>query len=506
MSGRTQTVGLLAATGVVVVVAGVSRASLPIATDDAAQEPGYVVDTTWIRTITQVLSHDSLLGRPTASPGADLAAAYIESLCREIGLQPVGDRYLHPVPLARAHLSPDGTRLTVRGGSGGWERSFTSPASFLPTGALSVNLHGFQGPAVFVGSGPDIINGPSGPVAGRVAVTVDALLAAPAADSLRARGAVGIVSLITDDDARSYVEWFRGPAPLHLSDSIESSFFPALPTVAAWPDVAEAISSMATIGSGATVPLDLHLEIEVQVAFHPEPAGAHNVACLLPGSDAGASDRAIALTAHYDHLGIWEPDETGDSIYNGFSDNAAGVAMLLAIADAVAARQDPLRHSLLLVFPTGEEKGLLGSDYFVARPPWPLDRLLGVINIDAGAPPAPPRSWRIAGGDSSALGALARDVAAVQGWSATTSAATPNSDYFPFWRRGVPAIFIIPGSGPYEGLSADSSQALRDRWDRYHQPGDEWFEDFPFAGVGRYAEFALRVADALDRAKLEPRD
>ena len=89
-------------------------------------------------------------------------------------------------------------------------------------------------------------------------------------------------------------------------------------------------------------------------------------------------------------------------------------------------------------------------------------------------------------------------MAAAHGWSATTSPATANSDYFPFARRGVPAIFIIPGPAPYEGLSADSSQALRHRWDRYHQPGDAFYEDFPFVGLQRYAEYAYRIALAVD--------
>src|SRR5206468_10143209 len=113
------------------------------------------------------------------------------------------------------------------------------------------------------------------------------------------------------------------------------------------------------------------------------------------------------------------------------------------------------------------------------------------INLDAGAPPGRPWSWRIAVAERGApLTRLAQDVAADRGWSVTTSPATPNSDYYPFARSGVPAIFIIPGTAPYQGLSADSSQALRRRWDHYHEPADEWSPDFPFAGLGRYAEFA----------------
>jgi Zn-dependent M28 family amino/carboxypeptidase len=241
----------------------------------------------------------------------------------------------------------------------------------------------------------------------------------------------------------------------------------------------------------------------VHVALEQRPADAANVACLLPGAGAERSDTAIVFTAHYDHLGFGAPDESGDSLYNGFSDNAAGVAMLLAIAQSLAGdRSDPLGYSAVFLFPSGEERGLLGSDYYVVNPLWPLERTAAVINLDAGAPPAPPTSWHLAGVDSTGLGAVAIGIAAERDWDIATSSARPNSDYYPFAREGVPALFIIPGPAPYEGLTADSSKALRRRWDHYHQPGDEWAEDFPFSGLGRYAGYALLVAREIDAGAL----
>jgi Zn-dependent M28 family amino/carboxypeptidase len=242
----------------------------------------------------------------------------------------------------------------------------------------------------------------------------------------------------------------------------------------------------------------LERAVSLQLDAARRPVADRNVACLLPGTDPRQRDTAIAFTAHYDHLGTGAPDERGDSIYNGFSDNAAGVAMLLAIARAMQTHAKP-RHSALFLFFTGEEHGLLGSDYYVARPLWPLARVRGVINLDAGAPAAQPASWRIAGDQGSPLGLLAVDVALARGWSATTSAARANSDHFPFARSGVPAIAIIPGPGPYEGLTTDSSESLRRRWDFYHQPGDEWSAEFPLSGLRRYAEYAYLIALALDR-------
>ena len=107
------------------------------------------------------------------------------------------------------------------------------------------------------------------------------------------------------------------------------------------------------------------------------------MACLTARA-RGQTPAAFVVSAHYDHLGVGVPNAEGDSIYNGFSDNAAGVAMALGIGRGVrrargrgttAGAPRALNHSLILFFSTGEEHGLLGSDRFVTHPPWPLDRM-----------------------------------------------------------------------------------------------------------------------------------
>ncbi|MGH7128771.1 MAG: M28 family peptidase [Planctomycetaceae bacterium] len=232
----------------------------------------------------------------------------------------------------------------------------------------------------------------------------------------------------------------------------------------------------------------------MQLTGEPRAIDAANVAAVLPGSDPALRDEYVVFTAHYDHLGIDRDAPPGaDSVYNGFSDNAAGVAMLLEIARELG--DAPPARSVLFLFLTAEERGLLGASFAAANPVVPLERMVALINLDAGAPPVPPVSWRIAGGEDSALGALAADIASERGWTAVLGAASPNSDYWPFLRRDVPAIFLIPGND-WEGVNAEQRDALRRRWDRYHHPDDEWAADFPFAGLARYADFALRVGRA----------
>lgn len=480
------------------VLAGVGcappRPSQPAAAPDGG--PGSFIDTTAVRGHTRFLAGDELMGRATGSPGGDIAALYIASVCVGLGLSPVDSGYFQPVDLEESWIAGTGTEFRVTGAAG--SHTFDYPRAFLPNAGLAPP-DGFSGPAVYAASSDDLLTADAPPLAGAVAV-LGGMPGRDADDSLKARGAVGLVQLTTDQSQYLLFVRSRGDLRLRLTDStIPRSFSTVLPSVVAGPDLSRRL--LGGVRDRRAAATSLPDSVSVRVGFERRRVKSSNVLCLLPGADPRAKDTAIAYSAHYDHLGIGIPDSRGDSVYNGFSDNAAGVAMLLAIAQAFGRPSARPAYSVLFLFFTGEEQGLLGSDYYVARPAWPLVRTRGVINLDAGAPPGRPWSWRIAGGDRHLLGRLAQDVAAERGWSATTSPATPNSDYFPFGRAGVQAVFIVPGPGPYQGLTVDSSQALRRRWDHYHDPADEWAPDFPFAGLGRYAEYAYYIGRALGEGR-----
>jgi Zn-dependent M28 family amino/carboxypeptidase len=226
-----------------------------------------------------------------------------------------------------------------------------------------------------------------------------------------------------------------------------SSFIPDIPAVLASPALQRAIVSALPAGGTerpATPVVLTGLRVEVSIGATTRALPARNVAALLPGADPALAGEVVAYTAHYDHLGISTPDEHGDSIYNGFSDDAAGDAMILAVAQAMQAGPRPAR-SVLFLFLTGEERGLLGSDYYAAHPLIPAARTVADINLDAGAPPGLCVNWFLAGGDSSTFGAVAIEVARRAGWQAQSAAASPNTDYFPLLRIGIPAVFIVPG-------------------------------------------------------------
>ena len=106
-----------------------------------------------------------------------------------------------------------------------------------------------------------------------------------------------------------------------------------------------------------------------------------NVAALLRGTDPDLRDEFVVITAHLDHIGVG-PARHGDTIYNGAYDNAAGIALMLEVARALAASEPRPARSILFLALGGEEKGLLGSDYFAEFPTIPLDRVVANVTID----------------------------------------------------------------------------------------------------------------------------
>jgi hypothetical protein len=480
-------------------VIGTRGAAQTVAERDRPRPVAALIDTLAIRAHTRFLADDELGGRGTGTRGERLAAAYIASQLERLGLEPAGSdtSFLLPIPLRQARIN-DASQVVV--GSAAGTSVFRNVQDFTVNTGGAASLRDFEGGAHFLGqpihAAARVAREPS--LAGRVAVFLGPLggSAVELVPALIDAGVTGIVLLVPDPTQYDLYVRSRGEARYFLDAAVDDPVWqPALPVLIAGPRLTESLIAGAGIPENVvqsdTGPgVDLGRSVTATISAEVSTVQAANVAAVLRGSDPALHDEYIVYTAHYDHLGISTPDAAGDSIYNGFSDNAAGVAMLLAIADAM--RDSPPARSVAFLFFTGEERGLLGSTYMASAPPIPLDRIAALINLDAGAPPAPPLSWRIAGGTATPLGALAAEVAAQNGWSATLSPAAPNSDYWPFLQRGVPSIFIIPGDR-WENVSTDQRDALRRRWDRYHQAGDHWHPDFPFSGLQRYASFALQV-------------
>ena len=226
-----------------------------------------------------------------------------------------------------------------------------------------------------------------------------------------------------------------------------------------------------------------------------------NVVGVLPGTTR--PDERLFFTAHWDHLGVGLPDATGDRIYNGAVDNATGIAALLELGRMYAAAPRTER-SIVFLAVTAEEKGLLGSEYYAANPLYPLSTTVADLNMDGFSPTGPARDYTTSGDGKVSL---QDDLVAALTAHGRTFTPDPvpeaghffRSDHFPFAKRGVPAISVGPGENLVVGGVA-AGKAYSDMYikDRYHQPADEWSNDWDLSGMS--ADLGLLYGLGLDLA------
>jgi len=233
-------------------------------------------------------------------------------------------------------------------------------------------------------------------------------------------------------------------------------------------------------------PMPLKATLDARYAVRAEVITSHNVAGVLPGT--GRPAETVIYSAHWDHLGVGQPDATGDRIYNGALDNASGVAALLELARAYAAGPRPDRSVLFLAV-TAEEKGLLGSEYYAANPLRPLATTAGVINMDGPFAAARTTDFSISGAARLDLLTMLTDAAAAEGRHFTPDARPEagsfyRSDHFPFAKRGVPAISYDAGQDLVVGGAARGKE-LADAYvrDKYHQPADQFDSNWDTGSV-----------------------
>ena len=216
------------------------------------------------------------------------------------------------------------------------------------------------------------------------------------------------------------------------------------------------------------------------------------------------------LSAHHDHFGIGEPDASGDRIYHGAVDNASGCAQVLAIAQALAALPERPRRSVLALFVAGEERGLLGSQYYAQHPSFAPGRIAADINIDSGNIFGRTRDATSIALGKSSLDEIAARVAAAQG-RVVKGDQFPDrgyyyrSDQFSFARIGVPALFFNDGTD-FIGRPAGWGREQIEQWElhKYHQPSDRLDNGWNFDGMIEDAQLAMLSAWLIAQADALP--
>ena len=252
-------------------------------------------------------------------------------------------------------------------------------------------------------------------------------------------------------------------------------------------------------------PVPLGMTASVKVKQHLRTVDSQNVVAKLTGSEAALKDQLVTYTAHWDHLGVGTPVK-GDAIYNGAADNASGVAMVLELARAFKSVTPAPKRSILFLFVTAEEQGLLGSQYYADFPLYPPNNTLANINIDGINQWGRTKDLTVIGLGASDLDDYAAAAAAEQSRVLRADAEPEKgfyyrSDHFNFAKKGVPAF--DPDSGvDFIGKPAGYGTQKREEYNKndYHAPSDQVKPDWDLAGAaedGRlFFAIGYRIASA----------
>jgi Zn-dependent M28 family amino/carboxypeptidase len=234
------------------------------------------------------------------------------------------------------------------------------------------------------------------------------------------------------------------------------------------------------------VPLGIHAKLTIHNGLRT--IDSHNVIAKLPGSDPDLKNSYVIYTAHWDHFGIG-PEVNGDKIYHGAVDNASGTAALLEMARAYKALPRPPRRTILFLSVTAEEQGLLGSQYYVEHPLYPLARTALDINMDGMNVSGRTHDIVQIGRGVSTLDDVVEAVAAEQGRVVKLDPEPEKgfyyrSDHFEFAKNGIPAFDPDEGVefiGKPEGWGLEERRKFTA--ERYHKPADKIQPDWDLTGA-----------------------
>lgn len=442
------------------------------------------------------LASDELRGRATPSRGLEVAARYVATRFGSLGFEPVSPdsagAFIHRFEYEESHVDRASVEYRADGGEearGGSRWRHGRDFLYVPSRAEAAA----GGPVLYAGPVEAAADGLPPAAEGRVVMATlppqGGGLSLPVARRAAEAGATALLLVLAPELGAEEV-----------AQAAESAAVPVdygVPIFGLRHDRAREIVRAAgedpamldRSGGGAVgrEPRVLRgVTMEMTASLSVENHRPPNVAAVLPGADPELRDRYVVFSAHLDHVGVGEPDATGDSIYNGADDNAAGVAALLELAEAFASLSRPPRRSVLFFASSGEEKGLLGARAFVEEGPVAVDSAAAVLNMDLLGRNHPDTVVAV-GQPYSTLGQRVRRVAETRSALGLRVTRDPDpseraffrSDHLPFASAGVPSLLFTT-------------------WlhDDYHRPSDE-VEGVDPAHMAEAVRAVVRSVDAL---------
>jgi hypothetical protein len=509
-----------------------------VSSASAAEAPARSAEN--IRAHMAFLASDLLEGRETGSRGHEIAAEYSAAQFALLGLKPAGDHgtWFQRVPLV-AYRPADEGGLSVKAADGqtvALKHGEDYVSGRNPLQAQTV----VSAAVVFVGygvvapeRGRDDYQGLD--VKGKIVVALDgapksfqteerAYYRSSRTKRLEAekRGAVGFVSLSTPtgEKAHPFAEGAKGWRAWSMTwrDPAGAPFAPApgVPSLgglsvkgagvlfAGAPTPLEQVYAAAETEAGDPPRFELKARLQVTVNTEAKRSESRNVAALIEGSDPVLSKEAVVLSAHLDHVGVRERGE-GDRIANGAIDNASGVATTFEVARAFMDSGSRPKRSILVLLVTGEEKGLVGAEYFARNPTLPLSTLTANVNLDMPILTYDFLDVVAFGAERSGVGPLVKRASERMGVSLSPDPIPEEgiftrSDHFRFVEVGVPAVFLMTGF--QNGGEAKFRDFLKNT---YHKPNDDLTQAIDYAAGAKFAKLNYEIARELADAPERPR-
>ncbi|MBT8115146.1 MAG: M20/M25/M40 family metallo-hydrolase, partial [Arenicella sp.] len=492
-----------------------------------------------MRTHMATLADDNMQGREAGTAGYDKAAAYVAEELRKLGVLPGGDNgsYFQDVPLRRSYRDAEKVKLEVTHADGS-PLALTASADYLVRGSLKSMQSDITAEVVFAGYGlvaPELgrndyqgldVEGKLVALLGRTPSGIQseerAYYGSLKAREASKRGAVGIVSLYTPTSEKIYsferlategrldeadMGWIEDDGQVYskapnlevsavLSITGAEKLFAGAPV--SWPDIVAA----AEAEGGVTPTFELPLSMTIQQASRMDDTRSANVLGVIPGSDPMLKNEVLVLSAHLDGLGISNTDEE-DRINNGALDNAAGIATLLEAARMLMQLERPKR-SVAFLANTAEEKGLLGTQYFVKHPTLGELKMVGNINLDMPVLTYDFQDVVVFGGDRSTLRGAIQAAAADMGVAIAEDpfpeqGIFTRSDHFRFVEDGIPAVMLATG------MANGGEQAWAEHFAKnYHRPSDDMNNNINFDAAAKFAELKTRITLQVANAEQRP--
>jgi Zn-dependent M28 family amino/carboxypeptidase len=528
--------------------AGVFVASLSLLSLGAA--PAAHVDMQRMSEITKVLASDEFQGRAPGTPGEDKTIPYLIAQFKAAGLEPAGENggWTQTVPMIHTRLKapvnvsvtqsgqtlplnfPDdvylGTRQPVDR-----VRIDNAPMVFVGYGVTApergwddfkgVDLHGKV--AVMLVNDPDFEAAPGEPVAGKFGgktMTYYGRWTYKYEEAAR-RGA--IAALVVHETAAAGYPWKVVESPAGESYAIPTPPGQPKPVLLeGWIQQPVAAALLKRAGydydavkrearTAAFRPIDLKANLSADIPVTVAHITSHNILGKLTGTTY--PNEIVSYGGHWDAYGIGPPDAQGRTIRPGAADDALGLAAMLEDARLFASGPRPQR-TLLFAAWTGEERGLLGSEYYAEHPLFPLETTVANLTFDTLQWNGAVRDAVLVGkGQSSDMERLLSDAARAQGRYVTDENHPERglfyrADHFSFAKRGVPVLLDMALAGAYDMVNG--GRPAGERWldsftsTCYHQTCDSWSSTWDLHGAAQEAELFYAIGERLANSRIWP--